>query len=74
MKTAEATTEMDVLIRESLSDLRQNASADPLALVPIEGMAPHYMGFTDKAGDEKYRYLFPVNVDGTTVHVFLKRG
>jgi len=59
-------------INGSLPALR--ASDDPLALVPVEEMAPHYISFSSKITKEGYIRLFSVGVDGTVVHVYLKQG
>lgn len=62
--------EMRRLMRESLPEL--NASADPKALIAIKDMAPHYMSREKDLPTNGLAYMFPVELDGEQLHVYLK--
>jgi len=64
------TEEIKERIRESVADLLGAGSEQ---LVPIRGMAPHYMSENGDHPENGLVKLFPVEVDGTTYVVYLKQ-
>lgn len=53
--------------------MRQSAPEGD-ALVPIRDMAPHFMSRRSDLETSELTYLFPVNLDGTEWHVYLRTG
>jgi len=63
--------EMKRLMRQSLSELD---ASDPKSLAPIRDMAPHHMSFASDLATNGLVYMFPVDIDGKTLHIYLRQN
>ena len=62
--------EMKRLMRQSLSELD---ASDPKSLAPIRDMTPHHMSLAPDLASNGLVYMFPVDIDGKKLHVYLKQ-
>lgn len=69
--SAVITETMETNIRATVPDFR---SEEKGALVPLRGMAAHFVSESDDHPENGLVKLFSVDVDGKTFYVYLDRG